>query len=239
MAAIGDERREVFLQTPDFAIGATAIFGRIEQYAVIAAVAPDFAGDEFGGILHDPADGPVRHARQVGIGASLGDGFFRGVDMNHARAAGRHGQRSDASIAKQVHHLRVGFVGSPFAHPVPYRRHVRKEAQMAEGGATGLERDFLPAKRPAFGRDGLVIEPAAPALLVRTGHEFAVRRPVFGRGRPHRLRFGANEAEAAIALQLAAMARIDQAIIGPGFADEGLKDHRNSPFGLSEVEAPA
>ena len=86
LAAIGDQAGQVFLKLPHFAIGTAAIFGRVEQYAVITSFAPNFARDEFGGILDNPADRALAHARQSGIVARLRHRFFGGIDMHHLRA---------------------------------------------------------------------------------------------------------------------------------------------------------
>ncbi len=91
---------------------------------------------------------------------------------------------------------------------------------MAEGRVLGGEADLVPFERPAFARDGLGKLPAAAAILVGTGHELGLGAPVVARRRPERLALGPDEAETAIALELAPVAGIDQPIIGPGLADE-------------------
>src|SRR5690606_20355925 len=69
-------------------------------------------------------------------------------------------------------------------------------------------------------RHRTLIIPAPAAFLVRAGNELPIGAPVVGRGRPHRLRLRTDEAKTAIAFELAAMARIDQPIIGPRLANE-------------------
>ena len=138
--------------------------------------------------------------------------------MGEPRALGRHRQRADAGIAEQVQ--RLAALAQPLAHPRPLRRHVGEEGEVAERRALGAEAHLLPAQLPALARHRPGELPAAAALLVRAGDELAVGVP-FGRGRrPHRLRLGADEAVAAVALELAAIARIDQPVIGPGLGDE-------------------
>ena len=51
-------------------------------------------------------------------------------------------------------------------------------------------------------------------------NEFAMRLPVCLARRPHRLRFGPDETIVAVALQFAAVARIEQRVILPAFAGQ-------------------
>ncbi len=60
--AVGDQRRQVFLQPPHFAFGPATEFGRIEQYAVITPPAPDLPCHEFLRVIDDPAHRRIGHA---------------------------------------------------------------------------------------------------------------------------------------------------------------------------------
>src|SRR3546814_17138537 len=100
---------------------------------------------------------------------------------------------------------------------------------MAERRALRCESRLAPRERPAFGGHGLVIIPAPPAVVVRRRNELAIGLVPFAlrqRGRPHRLRFGTDEAIAPIAFELAPAAAVDQPIIVPRLPaerDEGQR----------------
>ena len=152
LAAIGDEFGQAFFQLPNFAIGAAAIFRRIEDDAVIALAAPHFAGGELHRIIDDPADGLVGHVRQRRIGTRGLDRFLGGIHVRHSRPLGGKRQAADAGIAEQVHRGRRVHARQLPAHPGPHRRHVRKEAQMPERRWLHGEADFFPASGPALFR---------------------------------------------------------------------------------------
>ena len=88
-AAIGDQAGQILLEPPDLALRPAAELGRIEDDAVIAPAAPHLARGELGGVVDHPADRPVGHARQRGIGLARLDRFLRGVDMGQPRARRR------------------------------------------------------------------------------------------------------------------------------------------------------
>src|SRR3546814_16282846 len=67
--------------------------------------------------------------------------------------------------------------------------------------------------------------PAPAALVIRPADELAVRPPIRVGRSPQRLRFRPDEAKAAVPPQLAAMAAVDETIIGPWLADKGGKRH--------------
>src|SRR3990167_3571974 len=56
LRAIGNQAWKALLKTPDFAIRATAELRWIEDDAIVAATAADFAGGELGSVINDPAD---------------------------------------------------------------------------------------------------------------------------------------------------------------------------------------
>ena len=60
--------------------------------------------------------------------------------------------------------------------------------------------------------------PAATAVLVGAGDEFAVRIPLREARRPQRLPLGADEAVRAVTLELAAIAAVEQRVIRPAGA---------------------
>ena len=219
LAAIGKQGREMILEPPQFARRAAPELGRVEQDAVVAAFAADFARGELGGVVDDPADRAVAHPRQHGVGAAALDRLLRGVDVDHLRARVGQRQRADAGIAEQVEHLRVG---RPFPHEIPLRGHVGEEAQVAEGRQAGVEADVAARQRPRR-RDRAMLDPASAALLVRSRHEGRVGGPFLERGGPHRLRFGANHGDIAIAFPFLAVPAVDQAPVGPRLGDDRLE----------------
>ncbi len=99
---------------------------------------------------------------------------------------------------------------------------------MAEVGELALELHALPRQRE--GRDLAGLEPPVAGLVLVRGVEYRVRAvPVRGgqARRPQALRFGPHHAVAAVALELAAMAGVDQRIVrpGPGAHDDALLGH--------------
>ena len=149
----------------------------------------------------------------------------------------RQRERADPGIAEQVEHL--GAFADAVAHPGPDRRHVRKEAQMPERRVLRGEAQIVPADMPAAARHIARQMPAAAAILVRCADEIAVRLPCGRRGGPHRLRLGPDEAEPAIAFQLAAMPRIDQPVIVPRLGDEGGEIGHAAAFSVPPTVASA
>ena len=105
--------------------------------------------------------------------------------------------------------------------PAPVRRLFGKEAEMPKRGRAGDEAQPVIAHRPlrrqCFGQ-----RPAAPFLLVVTPAGAGDETPVRGlpdiaaeARRPHRLRFRPHEAVAPEALQLLAVAAVEEFVVGP------------------------
>ena len=95
---------------------------------------------------------------------------------------------------------------------------------MAERRQRGVEADRARATAPTA-RDRTVLDPAAAAFLVGAGNEGRVGIPVGARRRPHRLRLGPDDRDRAVALELPAVAAVDQAPVGPGLGDQSRKLH--------------
>ena len=144
--AIGQQWRQMLLKPPHLALGPAPELGRVEQDAVVAPLAPHFARGELGRIVDDPAQRPPFHSRQQGIRPRALDRFLRRVDMDDLRARLAQQQAADAGVAEQVEHF--GAVGL-LAHPVPLRRHVGEEAEVAERRQRGGEFDPVARQRPA------------------------------------------------------------------------------------------
>ena len=210
----------MLLQPPHLALRPAAELGRVEQDAVVAAPAPDFARGEFGGIVDDPADRPLGQARQRGIGASALDRLLRRVDMDQPGAGFAEQQRADAGVAEQVEHLGVrrrAPASSPIAAPCRGRRR--------DGGTASGWRGSGPRRAPAASSCGTSRcwtqrpppSSSEPGTKVASGDQSSQRR------RPHRLRFGPDDGDRAIALPLPAVAAVDQAPVVPGLGDDRLE----------------
>jgi hypothetical protein len=87
-AAEFEQLGELAFDFPDVAVGAAAEGGRIEQDAVVAGAALDFAADVFDGVLDDPADGLVVEAGSGLVFAGPGGGGLGGVDVGGLPAGG-------------------------------------------------------------------------------------------------------------------------------------------------------
>ncbi len=96
---------------------------------------------------------------------------------------------------------------------------------MPEGRGVHLEAHLFPSAGPAVAGDRLVETPLAAAIFIGAGYKLTIGAPIGLSGRPERLRFGTDKSVRAVALQLATMARIDKAVIGPGITDEGDGRH--------------
>ncbi len=236
MAAVAEQGAKPLLDLPAFAAGTTPELRRIEQDRVIAPLAPHFARGELARIVDDPAHRLVGHAGERGIFARLSHRLLRRIDMRHRGPRGGERLAADAGIAEEVEESGIGLVGNLAAQPVPHRRHIGKEAQMPKRRALGGEARLAPRERPAFGGHGLVIIPAPPTVVVRCRNKLTVGGFPFAggqRGRPHRLRLGADEAIGAIAFELAPAAAVHQSIIVPRLTNE--RDERQK---LSHARLP-
>ena len=97
-----------------------------------------------------------------------------------------------------------------------------KKPRWRNGVSDGVEATLPRASGQSRGT-GSMLDPAAAALLVRSGDEGRVGIPVVARRRPHRLRLGPDDADRAVALELAAVAAVDQPPIVPRLGDDGLQ----------------
>ena len=217
----------MLLQPPHLTLGPAPELGRIEDDAVIALAPAHLARGELGGVVDDPADRPLIEAAKHRIGPRLRHRFLRGIHMRH-RAKAREGLTAHAGIAEKVERAGLMLALQHLAHPAPHRSHIGKETEVAKGGAIGGEAHFIaPAQLPAIARHALgqmpardlrAIEPAPAAIFIGTGHEFAMRAPIGKARAPQRLPLGPDEAIAAIALELAPVAAIEQRVIAPALA---------------------
>src|SRR5438093_11610384 len=85
-----------------------------------------------------------------------------------------------------------------------------------------------------------MLDPAAPALLVRTGDKSRVRIPVLARRSPHRLRFRTSDGDRPVPLELLSIAAVDQSPVVPRFGDQRLKiAHAAASASCAPTEATA
>ena len=143
--------------------------------------------------------------------------FFDASTWTSRAPASLSSKRADAGVAEQVEH--VGVRGA-LAHPVPLRRHVGKEAEMAERRQRGVRSGRRRAPAPIACGTGAMLDPAPAAFLVGPGNEGRVGVPIVARRRPHRLRLGPDDRELAVALELLAVAAVDQAPVGPRLGND-------------------
>src|SRR5581483_9866096 len=216
-------------QVPDLVLRPAPELRRVEDDPVIAAAAADLALDEPGRILADRAEGQVAKARQRLVLAGPADRLPRCIDVGDVGSGPGRDERGDAGIGEEVQHLRPRLParGDLAFEPVPVRRLLREDADMAEGGEAAEEPDAVIFERPGLAERALVA-PAAVGIVVADAEEGRVGViPVRGRQarRPQRLLLGADDPVPAVALELASVARIEEGVVGPAF---GLQHHRRA-----------
>ena len=184
-------------------------------YFVLAAVAPSILGlfvnrarPDFGTL-----------SLSLRIVFAVLHGLLRCIDVDELRSRVTEKQGSDACVAEQVQHVGVGCT---LSHPVPLGRHVREEAEVPERRQRRMKPNVAAQEFP-LARDRPVLDPAPTAFLVRTWDERRIRVPIRLGRCPHRLRLGTNDAMATVTLEFLAIARVDQAPVGPGLGNDRLE----------------
>ena len=135
-----DQFGQIAFQLPHLAIRAAAIFGRIEDQAVIFRPAPHLAAQEFQRIIDDPAYRRIAQARQGGILASGRHTLLAGINVGHLRASAGRNQAADTGIAEHVHHPIAGLDAA--GQPIELAAHIGEEAKVAERRVVGPETHF-------------------------------------------------------------------------------------------------
>ena len=100
LLALADEVVDAVFQLPDLTAGAAAIAGRVHDDAVVGVAPPLLAGDEFGAVVHQPADGTVCKAAGGGVVLAPCHDALGGVHMADGGPGGRTGQRGTAGVAE-------------------------------------------------------------------------------------------------------------------------------------------
>jgi hypothetical protein len=111
LAAEGEEFGKAGFDFPEFAVGAAAIGGRVEDDGVVADAAADFAAEELEGVVEDPADGGVVEIGEGLVVAAPGDGGLGGVYVGDGEASGGGGEGGDAGVAEEVEEAEWGSRG--------------------------------------------------------------------------------------------------------------------------------
>ena len=187
---------------------------------MVALAAPHLAGHELARVVEDPAD---RRFAQLGDGLVLlgpGDRPLGGVDVRHLGPGLGRDQRGGPRVGEEIEDAGrlAAHLGQPLQHPLPVRQLLGEEAQVAEAGESAEHGDAQHLQRPGLGQR-LVLVPAAglAVLLAAAGLELGVRpqpRAGIERRLPHGLRLRAVDREAAEALELAAVAAVEQRVVG-------------------------
>ncbi len=130
-------------------------------------------------------------------------------------------QAGDAGIAKQVQHARIITPGDGFLLPGPVGGLLGEEGEMTEVGEAAVEFGLLPAQLPLFGRLAREAPVAFIILTLRIENGVGLIPQLRVFRRPPALRFRTNNEVISIALQLPAVAGIDEGVISPRFGAQG------------------
>ena len=129
--------------------------GWVEQNAVVAVAAFDFAGEEFVDVVDDPADGVLRETVELGILACPLHHAFRGVDVAAVRAAFGSCKCGTAGVGEQVEEFERLFAfrcfgGEGLGDPVPHVARFGEYAEVAEVGGGEFQGDVVDGGLPGF-----------------------------------------------------------------------------------------
>ncbi|MNX79885.1 hypothetical protein D3C86_1115300 [compost metagenome] len=166
--------------------------------------------------------------------------------MGDVRARRRSSQAGHAGIAEQVQDLGLVQGADTGVQPFPVGRLFREEGQVPKRGEAPHEAHVAPLQREGVDRPMLVEAPATGILflLLRVEHGVGALKGVFIVRFPEALRFGPDHGVAAVALQLASIAAVQQGVVGPASRDEGFgsgRENRSHPalIGAQAAARPA
>ena len=149
--------------------------------------------------------------------------------MGDLGPGGGAGQAGDAGIAEQVEDPRARPVpafldqgANAPVQPVPVGRLFGEEGQVAERGETAGEADVAPGEGEILDRATGEAPAAVVILVLRIEHGIGAGEGLGVARRPETLRFWPDHGEAAITLQLAPVAAVQQGVVGPAPRDEGF-----------------
>ena len=211
---------ELAFDFPDVAIGAASEGGGVEENAVVAGAAFDFAANIFEGVFDDPADGFCVQMGGNLVVAGPGGGGFGGVHVGGFPAGFGGDEGGGAGIAEEIEKPCAG--GGGLLDGVPMGRLFGEHAEMFAGvGDAGKKGEGAEAEFPFAGATGAQF-PAGVFVVDGLG---AI--PFGGRqaGFPPGLGFAANDGDGAKALEFEAAARVEQFVVGE--ASEGGLDGRS------------
>ena len=140
---------------------------RIEDDARVASAASNLAFGERDGVVHDPADRPLRESRTFGIEARPPNGGTRGVHVGDGGSGPCHREGREARVREEMEDrgrfAAAGPRGHLVAQPGQHRGVLRKEPDLASIGRAELEGDPVDLDRP---RPGFDPRPTPPAVAV-------------------------------------------------------------------------
>ena len=215
VAAKIEQFGERVLNLEDLAFFAASEGGRVENDAVVAALPFYFAAEKADRIVDDPADRRILQSVERSVFARPFDHAFRGIEMTDFRTALRGGQRRAAGVGEKIQHIHgAGLLFAllhSFADPFPHHSLFGENAEVAEVGGRKFKGDTGNGDFPVIGQV-MAVMPAVAALAVEPGGDIApdffVKALL-----PCNLSGGAHQFHIAEALQLAAVAAVDQFII--------------------------
>ena len=227
----GEGFGEGFFDFVEFAFGAAAEGGGIEDDGVVAAIAFDFAVKEFVDVVDDPADGGGLELVEFGIFAGPFDHAFGGVDVADVGSGMGGGKGGTTGVGEEVEDGGgwggVGAVGEALANPGPALPLLGEDAEVAEVGAGEFEADAVDGDVPVVGK-AVATAPAVAFSPVEGGMGAG---PWVGgeAGRPDGLGAGADEGYGAEAFEFLAVAAVEELVVGghegAGILAAGRRDY--------------
>ena len=209
------QAEQLVFQLPHLAARAASVAGRIHQDALVAVAPALLALHELQRVVDDPAHAGLVDAGQLAVLARPLHHALGGVHVGDLRARRRTGAGRAAGVAEQVQHADGAVrLADEARHPVPVHRLLREQAGVLEAGGAHVELQLAILHAPAL-RQLFEELPLAAALggAVVVGVRL---RPELGLLlRPDRLGIGAAQYDVLPALQLLAVAGIDDLVILP------------------------
>ena len=190
------------LQLPDLAAGASAVGWRVHDNAVVAVAAANLTLDKLFAIVHNPADGLLLQAGQLGILPCPCYHALAGIDMADLCARLCAGKRCAAGVGEQVEDADLAACAANLVcHKVPVDRLLREKSGVLKAGRADFKAQVFVGNRPLLPRhiaDFPLASAACRAQIPRVGAapDLALR------GVPDNLWVGSGQNDVSPALQL-------------------------------------